>query len=447
MPPESLPYRELVAAAKEARIKLLPWQLLAARYAMATTGARRRWTYSTFCEVVARQNGKSELLIPRIRRALKVGERVVHTAQNRSLPREVFERVVDLTPASELRRKPRMANGQERIDTWAGGVYRIVAPTRDGARGPSNDLVIIDEARELLDFAFIAGARPTMTASKNPQTWFLSNAGDALSVVLNGLRQRAVELGDESLAWLEWSAAPDRDLDDRHGWAEANPSLGRLISMATLAGFRADYRATPAIFQTEHLCQWADSMLPRAINDVAWQRAARSTEAPIRPSLGVSVTPARIVAVIAWVQSDGSIGLRLAADVTGSPVDVDAAGKAIRELAEQLGVDAVGYAPSTDRDLARYLELPGCEVQSISGQLAAAASARFVATIEAGRLAWSDAELVGSDLALTVKKAGSAAGTWTAVAGREDRPIPAALAAIWAVWMATTPRDNVPTVH
>jgi hypothetical protein len=446
LPPESRAYGELVAAAKEARIKLLPWQLLAARYAMATMPRRDKWLWSTFAEVVARQNGKSELLIPRIRRGLKVGERMVHTAQNRSLPREVFERVVDLTPASELRRKPRMANGQERIDTWAGGVYRIVAPTRDGARGPSNDLVIIDEARELLDYAFIAGARPTMTASRNPQTWFLSNAGDALSVVLNALRQRAVELGDESLAWLEWSAAPDRDLDDRRGWAEANPSLGRLIDMRTLQGFRDDYRLTPAIFQTEHLCQWADSMLPRAINDVAWQRAARPTEPPIRPSLGISVSPKRIAAVIAWTQSDGSIGMRLAADVFGDPVDVDAAGVAIRQLAEQLGVDAVGYAPATDRDLARYLELPGAELAPLSGQLAAAASARFVATIEAGRLAWSDAELVGADLALTVRKAG-AAGTWTAVAGRADRPIPAALAAIHAVWLATTPRDNVPTVH
>jgi hypothetical protein len=216
--------------------------------------------------------------------------------------------------------------------------------------------------------------------------------------------------------------------------------------MQTLAGFLSDYLTTPAIFQTEHLCQWADSMLPRAVNDVAWQRAARATEAPIRPALGISVAPTRVVAVIAWQQSDGSIGLRLAADVTGSPVDVDAAGRLIRELAERLGVDAVGYAPATDRDLARYLELPGAELQALSGQLAAAASARFVATLEAGRLAWSDAELVGADLALTVRRAGDA-GVWTAVPGRADRPIPAALAAIHAVWMATTPRDNVPTVH
>lgn len=410
-------------------------------------GPRGLWLWSIFVLVVARQNGKSEILVPRIRRALKVGERVVHTAQDRSLPREVFERVADLTPRSELRRPIRLANGQERIDTWSGGVYRIVAPTRSGPRGPSNDLVIVDEARELDDYAFVAAARPTLTASPNGQTIYLSNAGDDTSVVLNGLRQRALELGDDSLAYLEYSAAPDRDLDDVRGWAEANPSLGRLISLATLRGFRDDYQATPAIFQTEHLCQWVDSMLPRLVPDVSWQRARRATEAPVRPSLGISQAPGRVVGVFAWTQADGTVGLRLAADVSGDPVDVDRAGQALAQLATQLGVPAVAYRPSTDRDLARHLELPGVELTAITaGQLASAASARFVATLEAGRLAWQDAELVGSDLAFTVRKSGDA-GTWTATAGKADRPIPAALAAIDAVWLATEPRDDVPTVH
>jgi hypothetical protein len=412
---------------------------------MATTGTR--WTWSTVVVVVARQNGKTELIVPRIRRALKVGERVMHTAQNRSLPREVFERVADLTPKSELRKPIRSANGQERIDTWSGGVYRIVAPSREGARGPANDLVLVDEARELLDYAFVAAARPTLTASRNGQTWYLSNAGDALSVVLNGLRQRAVELGDESLAFLEWSAAPDRDLDDRHGWAEANPSLGRLIDWRTLEGFRTDYATTPAIFETEHLCRWVDSMLARLVNDVAWQRGAGATADPIRPSLGISQAPDRVVGVLAWTQDDGTVGLRLAADVQGDPVDVDRAGAALRDLADQLGVVAVGYSPASDRDLARYLEAPGVERQAISGQLLASASSRFVATLEAGRLTWSDAELVGQDLAFTVRKRLAGAGTFQAIPGRPDHPIPAALAAIYAVWLATTPRDNVPTVH
>lgn len=448
MPPESEPYRELVAAAKDSGIRLLPWQLIAARYAMATKG--KRWLWPTFAELVARQNGKSELLVPRIMRGLRVGERIVHTAQDRSLPREVFERVADLVPMSLLRRPVRLANGQERIDTWPGGVYRIVAPTRQGARGPSNDLVIIDEARELLDYAYVAAARPTLTASRNPQTWYLSNAGDALSVVLNGLRERATELGDPGLCYLEWSAEPDRDIDDPLGWAQANPSLGRLISWSTLQQFRRDYEAQPAIFQTEHLCQWVGSMLPKLVNLVAWESARRPTEDPLRPCLGISQAPNRLVGIFAWQQADGTVGLRLAADVQGDPLDVDRAGAQLQQLAQRLGVVAVGFAPATDRDLARFLDddqLPGVQREQVSGQLLAAASARFVAMLQAGRIAWSDADVVGADLAFTVRKATGEAGAYQAVQAKADRPIPGALAAIYATWLATEPRDVVPTVH
>lgn len=422
----------------------MPWQKIAATYAMATRG--RTWLYSTFACVVARQNGKSELLVPRIRRALKVGERVVHTAQDRSLPREVFERVADLTPRSELRRPIRLANGQERIETWSGGRYKIVAPTRAGARGGSNDLVIIDEARELLTYEFIAASRPSLTTSKHPQTWYLSNAGDVLSIVLNALRAQAIELGDPSLGYLEWSKDPDLDIDDPLGWRQANPSLGRLITWATLRQFRKDYHARPSIFLTEHLCQWVDSMSPKLASDVAWQRSETDQlAAMVRPALGISQTPSRIVAIFAWTQPDGTVALRLAADVHGDPVDVDRVGKQLRQLALKQSTQLVGYNPKTDRDLARHFDWKGAKVQAIGGDLAAAAAGRLVATLEGGRLRWTDAGAVGVDLAAAVRQKRDQG--YLAAPAKEDRPIPAVLAAIHAVWLATEPNDLVPKVH
>ena len=161
----------------------------------------------------------------------------------------------------------------------------------------------------------------------------------------------------------------------------------------------------------------------------------------------MSQGPNRVVGIIAW-PTDAGVALRLAADVSGNPLDVDRAGVALRELGERLGVVAVGYRPASDRDVARHLDIPGVELTPFTAQLAAAASARFVATVQAGRLAWSDAELVGADLAMSVRRStGLAPGTWTAWPGRPDHPIDAALAAIYAVWLATEPRDDVPTVH
>jgi hypothetical protein len=417
----------------------MPWQIIAARVLMAQS--RGRWQYPEVCIVVARQNGKSEILVPRLLRALEQGERVMHTAQNRQLPREIFERVADLTPRSWLRKPIRLANGQESITTWSGGVYRIVAPTRGGARGPSNDLVIIDEVRELDSFEFVAAAGPTLTASRNGQTIYLSNAGDETSIVLNGLRERAET--DPKLAYLEWSAAPERDIDDRDGWREANPALGFTIRMETLERFRTQYAQQPAIFETEHLCRWVRTMLPKLVSDVAWQRAAAPLEAMLRPALGTGVDPdgRRAAGALAWRQSDGTIGLTMAAEWTGAPVDIDEAGRQLRQLAMNIGASSVGYDPLTDRDLARHFDNP----KSIGGAEYAAACARFVSTIESGQLRWHDAAIVGSDLGFTVRK--GVGDAWIAVRANDERPIVAATAAIRAVWLATNPSDGVPTVH
>ena len=144
--------------------------------------------------VVARQNGKTALLRALICMKLLQGRRVMHTAQNRELPREVFTEVADAFVEhwrADLKKLPRLANGQERIELRNGGLYRIVAPTRGGARGPANDDVIVDELREFDSFDFIAAARPTLTASRDPQMLYLSNAGDETSVVLNAIRKRA----------------------------------------------------------------------------------------------------------------------------------------------------------------------------------------------------------------------------------------------------------------
>src|SRR5262249_36743348 len=161
-------------------------------------GPGDRFLWREVAIVVARQNGKTTLLVPLIVARLVAGRRMMHTAQNRELPREVFEQVAtiierefyDLLPR---RRKetvvlPRRSGGQETIELTTGGRYRIVAPSRNGARGPSNDDVIIDEVREMETFDFIAAARPTLQASRSPQTIYLSNAGDETSLVLNALR-------------------------------------------------------------------------------------------------------------------------------------------------------------------------------------------------------------------------------------------------------------------
>jgi hypothetical protein len=438
--------------AAELGIALMPWQLTAGRYLEAQARDERH-LYREVGVVVARQNGKTTLLVPLIVKRMLKGRRIMHTAQDRSLPREVFYQVAealyahhaDLFPRRNDRpTKPRYANGQEEIRLTNGGIYRIVAPTRGGARGPSNDDVIVDELREMDAWDFIAAAKPTMTASKDPQIIYLSNAGEDDSVVLNALRDRAEE--DPNLAYLEWSAAPGRRADDRAGWAEANPAIGHEPEGmgSVLETLQTEHRTavlegTLSIFEVEHLCRWQQTTRETLVADDDWASAEAALEDPPRRAcIGVSMDPGgrRASAAIAWPRADETFGLRLLYDVTGSPIDADRLGRDLRDMARQLGVAVAGFDPLTDAVLAKYFP----RSEAVSGQKYANATARFVTALESKKLKWTDSAAVGEDLTWTAKKPHDETGSFQAVRAQDDRPITAALAAIRAVYLASAPR-------
>lgn len=429
-------FRDYQASARALGIKLMPWQRVAARYLTALE--RKRWRYREVAIVLARQNGKTKLLLPLILMGLKRGERILHTAQNRAIPRETFLELARLLNGHEEVLEIRFANGQELIRFSNGGRYTLVAP-RPGIRGHGVDRVLLDEVREQHSFDLLAAIKPTMTASRNPQIVYLSNAGDEDSVVLNDLRRR---MASEALAYLEWSASPARSIEDREGWAEANPALGITIMLETLEDNFTSL--PPHAFETEHLCRWVISTQPRLVSEAVWERARASLEQAIRPMLGINMDPSgkRASGSIAWQQTDGSIGLRVIADVTGDPIDVDRFGKDLRDLAVRLGVSKTGFDDWTDKELAKYMP----NAKAVMGREFANASATFVQTLDAGRLRWDEADAVTQDLAWTARKPHES-GAWQAVKANIDRPITASLSAIRAVGLASGPKPSAPMVY
>ncbi len=436
--------------AKELGIDLMPWQVTSARYLEALRPDGRH-LYREFAEEVGRQNGKTEKLIPLIVKRLRARRRVMHTAQNRELPREVFGRVADIFgDGGELMKRrgrvvmPRFANGQEELLLANGGRYKIVAPTRRGARGGTNDDVIIDEVREMEDFDFIGAAKPTMTTSPDPQIVYLTNAGDESSMVLNSLRQRAGR--DPRLCFLSWSASPDLAVGDRRGWAQANPAIGWIPTM--LEYLEGEYESnllagTLSIYETEHLCRSVASMRERLVDHAAWERGERPVlGAPLRPALGLSLDPegTRASAAIAWPTPAGELALQLLFDVTGHPIDTDRLGADIRDKARSVGALRWAYDPLTDALLAKFA--PPKRAEAISGAKFANASAKFVELVDGDRLRWHDAAAVGDDLTWTSRKPHDESGSFQAVRASDERPITAALAAIRAVWLAAAPRPK-----
>ena len=437
-----LPARSALAAyeesAKSIGIVLMPWQRTSGRFIHAL-GVDDRWMYQEVAIVVSRQNGKTTLLRPLIVGRLRAGRRIMHTAQNRELPREIFRLVAEDMESrfpDELKGKPRFANGQEEIRTRNGGIYRIVAPTRGGARGPSNDDVLVDEVRELDDYEFIAAAKPTLTASANPQMIYLSNAGEEDSEVLNDLRIRRDV--DPSIAYLEWSSEPNRDLADRDGWQEANPALGHLPGV--LDTLEREYRTAMltgklAVFQTEHLCRWVVSANERVVAEADWLDRAGTIGKPTRPCMAVALDPSgrRASAVLAWPVGD-AVHLRVEADVTGNPIDTERLGRDLQARAAALGVKAIGFDDWTDRDLARWLK----KARQVSGHEFANASDKFDRIVRSDGLVWDHADEVTEDLRWLTRKPHET-GAWMAVRANDEHSVTAALAAIRAVWLATEP--------
>src|SRR4051812_35469346 len=93
VPARSL-WREVHEQAIAMGITPFPWQDASWRYSWAV-GRGDLWLYREILELVGRQNGKTEKLVPHIVKRLRMGRRIMHTAQNRELPREVFGRVAE----------------------------------------------------------------------------------------------------------------------------------------------------------------------------------------------------------------------------------------------------------------------------------------------------------------------------------------------------------------
>jgi hypothetical protein len=349
----------------------------------------------------------------------------------------VFEKVADNSDG-----KVRRANGQESITLSNGGKYLILAPQKS-FRGRSADRLIIDEVREQKDWELIRRAEPTVSASTNPQVIYLSNAGDDNSVVLNDLRLRGTAESFGDLAYCEWSADPALPVEDEEGWKQANPSMG-YPGGQTMRGLRSLFRKYEAagelsIFETEHLCRWVVSMLPRLVQDVHWQAARGILEPPRLPSLGVSVDPSgkRASAVMAWPQADGTVGIMELADVTGDPIDLTALAAALEQkLTQYTGVE-VAYDPWTDQHLARHFPT----AKAITGQELANATERFVRQIETGQLRWQVADAVAADLPWASRKV-TVGQAFIPERSQSNRSITAVLAAIRAVWLASAPMQR-----
>lgn len=200
--------------------------------------------------------------------------RVVWTSHRFKTTQQAFGDLVGLVEThdwlSKRVKKIRYAAGDEGFELLSGTRIDFLARTSGGGRGLTGDTVILDEALFLVP-QMLGSLLPTLSSRPNPHVRYGSSPGLRESEVLRSLRDRGRAGNDPSLAYIEFTSPRDTcmdimcrhspetigcQLDDETKWAQANPALGRRISLDYV---RAERRALPAVeFMRERLGWWED---------------------------------------------------------------------------------------------------------------------------------------------------------------------------------------------
>jgi hypothetical protein len=341
--------------------------------------------------LVARQNGKTELLVVLSLYWLWVErvELVLGTSTNLDTAKESWEKAVTLaedTPSLARRigvNGIRRANGEQTLTTIWKGRYKIAPTKRSGGRGKSADKLIMDELREHQSWDPYFAAVPTTIAKRNGQVWFISNQGDEKSVVLNQLRKEAIEGLDAQLGIFEWSSPDDMAPTDPEALAMANPNLGHRIDIEALLGQAARAEAAGgeqlAKFLTEFHCRHVPLLDP-AIDMTSWGDCLVPLGAPpgdMALCLDVSIDELHATVVGAGV--DGArVIVAPVGDWSGQTAIRDMCA-ALPEIVSRLKPRALGWFPSgpaasAAASLAEHPDWPppGVTVEPIRGEVTAA---------------------------------------------------------------------------
>ena len=353
---------------------LLPWQEHVLKD-MLTVDKKGNWIRKTNLLLIARQNGKTHLARMLIlAHLIKWDSRnVLIMSSNRSMALDTFRQVAQVLETNDhlkgFVKQIRYANGTESIEMLDGRRLDVVAATRDGSRGRTADFLFIDELREINDEGFRA-AVPTTRARPNSQTLLCSNAGDAFSGVLNGMRSRFFENPPKTFGFYEYSAPQYCKITDRQGWAQANPALGFTISEEALE----EAVATSPIenTRTELLCQWIDSLSSPWPHGVLEETSDASLTIPVGgyTVFAFDVSPSRRNAslVAGQILPDGRIGVGIL-QTWESQVSVDDLKIAvdIKAWADQYRPRQICFDKYTAQSIADRLSNAGQVTLDISG--------------------------------------------------------------------------------
>lgn len=245
--------------------------------------------FRTVLILIARQNGKSlfcKLLILYWMFIEQV-PLIIGTSTSRDMAKVSWRETIEMAEgiallAAEMDKlHTRETISEEAFFNKAGSRYRFAAPNRRAGRSLTVNRSLLDELREHDNWDVWNALIKAMTAVADAQAVCVTNQGDHTAVVLDSLRESALEyietgVGDPRLGLFEYSAPNGCDPTDPEAIAMANPNLGRRIALDSIIGDAVRAKRAGgeelATYRTETLCQRVTS-LDAAIDEQAWDTA------------------------------------------------------------------------------------------------------------------------------------------------------------------------------
>jgi phage terminase large subunit-like protein len=443
---------EMIEFAKEIGMPLMPWQEFVAIHGHKVK-PDGRYHHSECGLVIARQSGKSTFMMLRVLTGMFVwGENLqLSSAHRLTTSLETFRQMVGIIEsndklASEVK-KIRWQHGAEEMEL-KGGRRFVVKAANNASRGISAPSSIhLDELREYKDEDAWSSMRYTMMASKNPQVWIYSNAGDQHSVILNKLRERAIAASvnpSDTIGWFEWSAEPDAPITLPSGeinwpaFAQANPSLGITIHPDNI---KAVINDPPDIVRTEVLCQWVDT-INSAIDAQKWE-LCKTDPIPLDPDketwFGLDLSPDRKFGALVATQKLPGEKFNLVLLHTWSndySINDLAVANDIAPYVRKYNVQTVAYSKRTAQAVASRLVPAGIPITDMDGAIYAESCDRWLGAINSHRLQHGGQEEL-TQQTLSAAKLPYGDGSW--IIGRRASRVAvcAAVASALATYFAT----------
>jgi len=469
-------------AARSLGRPLLPWQEFAIVHGgeLLPDGRPR---FRIVLVIVARQNGKTEIPVVLAPYWMLMDEYplTLGTSTKLEYAKDTWDKTRHLLRRSSLvslMGKPRWyVRGNNLTDMWTADEaahYRIAAANEEGGRSLTIDRAVADELRQHHDYSAWNAIDPAASHEWS-QIWALSNAGDDKSVVLNDLRQAALDyikwvkrVGAENAAGLieagqcphdwrlglmEWSAPEDADPEDVDALLQANPRVGygRNLDDLLLEARRAKAKGGDALagFKTEKMCIRVPKLAP-AIDLNAW-RAGKQPDTMISVRhrvvlcVDVSLDGKHATAVAAATLPDG----RIRVEAVAAWESAFAMQVGLPDLVDKVKPRAVGWFPNgpaaavaaalADRNKIGEARRPwpprSVTVEAISQEMAAVCMG-LAKDVSAGQILHSGDPLLDDQVA-GAEKHERINGTWVYARGDEGH-VDAVYAMAGAVHLART---------